>query len=123
MNIALWIAQGLLTALYIVAGGMKVFTPEKMKAQMPEAQKHSTNFFRMIGTLELLGALGVILPMVTGILPWLTPLAAIALVVVQILAILTVHLPAKEYQALPFNLFLLALAVFVAIGRFSLFLH
>ena len=123
MNIALWIAQGLLAVLYIMAGGMKALTPEKMKTQMPWAKRHPTNFIRMIGVFELLGALGVLLPMLTGILPWLTPAAAIGLVLVQILAILTEHLPAKEYQALPFNLLLLALAVFVAIGRFSLFMH
>ena len=123
MNIALWIAQGLLAVLYIMAGGMKVFSTQKMQDQMAWAKKHPANYIRMIGTFELLGALGVVLPMVTGILPWLTPLAAIALVVVQILAILTVHLPEKDYKSLPFNLFLLALAVFVAVGRFSLFLH
>lgn len=123
MNIALWIAQGLLAVLYLAAGGMKAFNPAKMQTQMPWAKRHPANFIRMIGVFELLGALGVLLPMLTGILPWLTPAAAIGLVLVQILAILTEHLPVREYQALPFNLFLLALAVFVTIGRFSLFMH
>lgn len=120
MNIALWVAQILLALLYISAGASKAFNTAKAKEQMPWAKRHSDNFVRFIGTVELLGALGMLLPMLTGILPWLTPVAALGLVLVQGLAILTEHLPAKEYKALPFNLLLLALAVFVLIGRFSI---
>jgi uncharacterized membrane protein YphA (DoxX/SURF4 family) len=60
----------------------------------------------------------MLLPMLTGILPWLTPVAALGLVLVQVLAIFTEHTPNKEYKALPFNLVLLLLAAFVAYGRF-----
>jgi uncharacterized membrane protein YphA (DoxX/SURF4 family) len=57
--------------------------------------------------------------MLTGILPWLTVAAAAGLALVQLLAIITVHIPKKEYKSLPVNLLLLALALFVAIVRFG----
>ena len=76
---------------------------------------------RFIGISEMLGALGLILPLVTGILPWLTVLAAIGLTVIQVLAIFTVHLPRKEFNALPMNALLLTLSAFITFGRWELF--
>ena len=70
---------------------------------------------KAIGTLEILGALGLILPAVTGILPVLVPLAALGLAVTMIGAVI-VHLRRREPFIPP--LVLLALAAFVAIGRF-----
>jgi len=77
-------------------------------------------FVRFVGISELLGALGLILPLVTGILPWLTVLAATGLTIIQALAIFSEHLPKKEYNVIPVNIVLLALAVFVVIGRWTL---
>jgi len=121
MNTALWIAQGLLAAMYLMAGIIKTFQTAKAKEQMPWAKERSDGFVRFVGTSELLGALGLILPLVTGILPWLTPLAAIGLIIIQLLAIFTEHLPKKEYNVIPINVVLLALAAFVVFGRWTLF--
>ena len=121
MNIALWIVQGLLAVLYLLAGALKAFQTAKAKEQLPWAKNRSDGFVRFIGTSELLGALGLILPLVTGILPWLTPLAAIGLIFIQLLAIFTEHLPKQEYNVIPFNIILLALAAFVLVGRWTLF--
>jgi uncharacterized membrane protein YphA (DoxX/SURF4 family) len=123
MNIALWIAQGLLAAMFLMAGSMKAFQPARVREnpQMTWAKDRSDGFIRFVGTSELLGALGLILPLVTGILPWLTALAAFGLALIQLLAIFTEHLPKKEYNVIPINLLLLALAVFVVIGRWTLF--
>lgn len=123
MNIALWIAQGLLAAMYFMVGGMKVFQPAKVRQspQMTWAHARPDNYIRFVGTTEMLGALGLILPLVTGILPWLTVLAAIGLMLVQLLAIFSEHLPRKEYNVIPLNVVLLALAMFVVIGRWILF--
>jgi len=121
MNTALWIAQGLLAAMYLMAGIIKTFQTAKAKEQMPWAKERSDGFVRFVGTSELLGALGLILPLVTGILPWLTPLAAIGLIIIQLLAIFTEHLPKKEYNVIPINVVLLALAAFVVLGRWTLF--
>ena len=121
MNIALWIAQVLLLGAYGMAGVMKTFMTAKAKETLPWAKERSDGFVRFVGIVELAGALGMVLPMLTGILPWLTVLAAVGLAIIQVLAILTVHLPKKEYNVLPINVVLLALAVFVAWGRWGLF--
>ncbi len=123
MNIALWIVQGLLAAMYLMAGQMKTFQPAKVRAtpQMTWAHDKQDGYIRFVGISELLGALGLILPLVTGVLPWLTVVAAVGLALIQLLAITSVHLPKKEYQIIPVNIVLLALAVFVVIGRWTLF--
>jgi uncharacterized membrane protein YphA (DoxX/SURF4 family) len=117
MNIALWVAQILLAALYLAAGSLKTFQTAKARERMPWTQGRSDGYVRFVGISELLGAVGLILPALTGILPWLTPLAALGLAVVQLLAIFTVHLPKKEYKALPMNVILMLLALFVVYGR------
>lgn len=122
MNIALWIIQVLLAGVYGMAGSMKTFTPDKVRAnpQMTWAHDKQDGYIRFVGISELLGAVGLIIPALTGILPWLTPLAAIGLALIQFLAIFTVHLPKKEYQVIPVNIVLLALAIIAAYGRFTL---
>lgn len=123
MNIALWIVQGLLAAMYLMAGSIKAFQPAKVREnpQMTWAHSRPDGFIRFVGVSELLGALGLILPMVTGILPWLTPIAAVGLTLIQLLAIFTEHLPKKEFNVIPVNIVLLGLAVFVIVGRWVLF--
>ena len=121
MNIALWVVQILLAAMYGMAGIMKTFQTPKAKEQLPWAKNRSDGFVRFVGISELLGALGLLLPLVTGIMPWLTVLAAAGLTLIQLLAIFTEHLPKKEYNVLPMNIVLLALAVLVIIGRWTLF--
>ena len=120
MNIALWVVQGLLAVLYGLAGSMKTFTPGKVREnpQMAWAHGQSDSYIRSVGFPELLGALGLILPMVTGILPWLTPLAAVGLSIIQLLALFTVHLPRKE-PIVP-NIILFALSAFIVVGRWGL---
>lgn len=121
MNIALWIVQLLLAIMYGMAGIMKVFQTAKAKEQLPWAKNRSDAFVRFVGISELLGALGLILPIATGIFPWLTLVAAIGLSMIQLLAIFTEHLPKKEYNVLPINVVLLALSVFIVIGRWAFF--
>ncbi|MBI5840216.1 MAG: DoxX family protein [Chloroflexi bacterium] len=121
MNVALWIAQGLLGAMYLMAGSIKTFQIAKVKEQMPWAKNRPDGFVRFVGISELLGALGLILPILTGILPWLTVLAAVGLTIIQLLAIFTEHLPKKEYNVIPMNVVLMALSAFVVIGRWQLF--
>ena len=123
MNIALWIAQGVLAAMYLMAGSMKAFQAAKVREnpQMTWAKNRSNGFIRFVGISELLGALGLILPLVTGILPWLTVLAAVGLLLIQLLAIFTEHLPKKEYNVVPINIVLIAISVFIVFGRWPLF--
>lgn len=121
MNIALWTAQGLLAAMYLMAGSMKTLQTSKTRESMSWTQGRSDGFVRFVGISELLGALGLIVPLVTGILPWLTALAATGLAMIQLLAIFTEHLPKKEFNVIPVNVVLLGLSIFVVIGRWILF--
>ncbi|MET8848621.1 DoxX family protein [Amycolatopsis sp. NPDC004625] len=121
VNIALWVVQGLLALVYLAAGGLKVVrSREQLVASGNfEWMKDSSEAgVKAVGLVEVLGALGVILPRLTGIAPMLTPIAAVGLVIVQIGA-LRVHLVRNERRPLPANvLLLLLLAAFAAVGRF-----
>lgn len=117
MIIAVWIASALLALLYLGAGGTKAFAPiERVNAQMGWTTITGPRATRLIGIAEVLGAIGVILPHATGILPWLSVVAAFALALVQVLAI-GFHLRHRDdLQRMPMNVFLLVLAVFVGVG-------
>lgn len=118
MNIALWIVQILLALVFVMAGIMKATRPfEKLVQNVEWARNVGRGGVRLIGVLEILGAIGLILPAVTGILPWLTPVAAIGLVLTMIGAMIT-HGRRGEFPNMGFNLVLLLLAVFIVYGRF-----
>ncbi|MEU3645930.1 DoxX family protein [Lentzea sp. NPDC034063] len=121
MNIALWVVQGLLAALYLGAGVMKLVRPrEQMIASgnFDWAKDVTDTGLKGIGAVEVLGALGLILPWLTGIAPILTPIAAVGLVIVQVFAA-RAHVKIGDTKSLPVNVILLLLAAFVAIGRFA----
>jgi hypothetical protein len=85
---------------------------------MPWVEDFSAGTVKLIGVVELLAALGLILPAATGIATVLTPLAASGLAVVMVLATIT-HLRRKEPKVIPVNLVLLVVAVVIAWGRFG----
>lgn len=117
LNIGLWVAQALLAALYAMVGFMKLTSPiPELTAMMGWPGDFPAAFVRFVGAAELAGALGLILPMVTKIKPHLTILAALGLVAVQIGAMI-LHIARGEFEVLPINLVLLALAAFVVWGR------
>lgn len=118
MNIALWIIQVLAGIVFFMAGAMKVAqSKEKLEARMAWMADFSVGQIRTIGILEILGALGLVLPPLTGILPWLAVVAAIGLALDMIGAALT-HLRHGELPNIAVNLVLFALVVVVAYGRF-----
>jgi uncharacterized membrane protein YphA (DoxX/SURF4 family) len=118
MSIALWVAQGLLAVAFLAAGVTKLRQPkEKLAKNMSWVEDYSQPAVRLIGTVEVLGAIGVVLPALTGVLPWLTPLAALGLAATMVGAILT-HLRLGERSAVVPPMVLLILAAFVAYGRF-----
>lgn len=119
LNISLWVVQVLLAVAFGFAGVMKSAAPiadlvEKMvwPGALPEG------VVRLIGVSELAAALGLTLPSLTRIKPGLTPLAAAGLVVVMTLAAIF-HVTRGEIGALPVNIGLGALAMFVAWGRWK----
>jgi uncharacterized membrane protein len=118
MNIFLWVLQGLLGAAFVVAGVIKSTQPkEKLAGNMAWVTRRSAGTVRFIGVMEILGGLGLILPWATGIATILTPLAAVGLAVIMVLAIGD-HVRSKEYNVIGINVLLGALAVVIAVGRF-----
>lgn len=120
MNIALWIVQVLVALAFLAAGAMKVAQPkEALVKAMSWTGEIPFGLVRFIGVAEILGALGLIIPAVTKVAPALTPIAAIGLALVMLLAV-GFHVSRKEYSNIAPNIVLLLLALFIVIGRFSL---
>ena len=85
-TIILWTVQALLAALFLFAGGMKLLVPsDQLQAGAPI--HFSAAFIHFIGSCEVLGALGLVLPRATRVLPELTPIAAAGLVIIMIGAV------------------------------------
>lgn len=119
MNIALWVVAIVLAVVFLAAGLSKlVQSKEKLAPRMAWVEDFETGPIKTIGALEVLGAIGLVVPGVTGIAPILVPLAATGLALLMIGAIV-VHARRGEKQAIPVNVVLLLLAVFVAWGRFG----
>jgi putative oxidoreductase len=118
-SIGLWVAQVLLAALYLMAGWMKLSQPMAGLAAMGMgyATEMPELFVRFVGLMEVLGAIGLIAPAASRILPILTPLAALGLSVVQVAAIILHAMRGETAMTLPMNVILLALSLFVLWGR------
>ncbi|MFB2557049.1 DoxX family protein [Herbiconiux liangxiaofengii] len=96
MLIAYWIVAGLLAVFYVYSGGMKVArSREALRPMMGWVDDMPLGAVRVIGGLEVLGAIGLIVPPLVGILPWLALAAAVGLVLVQVGAAV-VHLRRGE---------------------------
>ncbi|GAA2788890.1 DoxX family protein [Crossiella cryophila] len=119
MNTVLWILQIVLAAAMLGAGAAKLSQGrDKLLDKMTWAESYSDPAFRGIGAVEVLGALGLILPAVTGIAPVLVPLAATGLAITMLGAVLT-HVRRKEFGQLAPAAVFLVLAVVIAWGRFG----
>lgn len=109
----LWTAQVLLALTFLFAGGMKLVAPaELLKGPVPLP----VLFLRFIGACETLGAIGLILPSVTRIKPWLTPLAASGLIIIMIGATVVTLVGGQIAPAI-IPAVIGSLAAFVANGR------
>lgn len=116
MNIVLWIVQGLLALAFLLAGFSHAFLPvAQLKTNMAWTGNIPVGLLRFIGIVEILGALGLILPKLTNVLPQLTIAAAIGLALVMVLAIVF-HATRKEYSNIGGNIVLLLLAAFIVVG-------
>ena len=115
-NVALWIVQGVLAALFLFAGGAKLVLPLD---QMVGPVALPGWFLRFLGVAEVLGALGLVLPGLLRIRPGLTPLAAAGLVIIMIGATV-VTLVGGMVVVAPMDVIVALLAAFVAYGRWRL---
>ncbi|MGW0246256.1 DoxX family protein [Nocardia goodfellowii] len=120
MNVVLWIIAGVLAAAFLGAGLMKIAQPKRklVESGMGWAGDFSDGAVKAIGVVEVLGALGLILPAVLGAAPVLVPLAATGLALVMAGAAV-IHGRRKEPQMIAANIVLLILAAFLAWGRFG----
>lgn len=118
MDIAAWIIQILLALAFALAGWQKIVTPtEKFPEAMVVTRNLSVPVRRTVGVLEVAAAVGLILPMLTGILPILTPLAAAGLILTMIGAIFA-NISARQYSSVGINLVFIVLSAFVIYARF-----
>jgi uncharacterized membrane protein len=115
MKIVLWIVSALLAFVFIASGYMKLFAFDQY-AQMAPELAGSRGLVTFIGICELAGAVGLILPRLTGILPALSTWAAIGLATIMVLAT-GFHLMHGEYSHMVVTVIIFALAAFVAYGR------
>src|SRR6266481_6345338 len=113
MNVALWIVQGLLAALFLFAGGAKLVLPLE---QMAGPVALPGWFLRFLGVAEVLGALGLVLPGLLRIRPGLTSLAAAGLVIIMIGAVVITLVGGMVMTTLV-TVVVALLAAFVAYGR------
>jgi hypothetical protein len=121
VNLALWIVAGALAAVFSFAGANKVFVPREKLAAAPGGgwvMDFGPGALGTIGTLEILAAVGLILPAALDIAVVLVPLAAVGLALVMIGAIV-MRLRRHERKSVLVDVVYLGLAVFVAWGRFA----
>ena len=121
MDITLWIFQGVLAFAFLMAGVMKLTSSkDKLREKVGGwVDSFSAGAIKTIGFVELLGAVGLVVPMLADIQPILTPIAATGLAATMVGA-MGVHLKRKETKESGINALIMALAIFVAVGRFVL---
>ena len=121
MDVAAWIVSAVLAALYLMAGFTKIAKPKQALLTEPRlswVEDFSSGQVKAIGAAEIAGALGLVVPWLTGVAQILTPVAAVGLALLQVGAAI-VHGRRGERATVPINLVLCALAVFVAAVRYG----
>jgi hypothetical protein len=121
MNLALWAIAGLLAVVALTGGVTKVFVRKEKLAAAPGGGwtgDASVGFVKTLGVLELLAAVGLILPAVVDIAPVLVPVTAVCWVFLMVGAMVT-HGRRGEAKFVVLNLLYLAVAAFIAWGRFG----
>ncbi|WP_063022798.1 DoxX family protein [Nocardia niwae] len=119
MNLTLWIAAALLAAVALGGGITKTFVPQQKLVAAPGGRwtgQVDAGFVKALGFVEILAAIGLILPAALDIAPVLVPVTAICWIVLMIGAIIT-HLRDDEAKFILVNLVYLALAAYIAWGR------
>ncbi len=120
MNIVLWVIQALLGIAFLMAGLSKSTLPAgKLASMLPWTGDVRLRWPRFIGVCEMLGALGLVLPGVTYVQPWLTVVAAGGLALIMVDAAMF-HQSRHEYSMIAVNVVIFALAVLIVYGRWVL---
>jgi uncharacterized membrane protein YphA (DoxX/SURF4 family) len=120
MGTTLWVLTAILAFGFASAGVMKLLQPQEKLANlgMEWVNDFGSGTVKQIGVLEILGAIGLIVPAAVGVVPVLVPIAAVGLAAVM-LGAAVVHARRKEVPMIAVNAVLFAIAVVVAWGRFG----
>ena len=117
MNTVIWIIQGLLTAIFFLTGFMKVSkSKEALSEHMGWVDSFGESQIKTIGILEIIGAIGLVIPMLLNILPILSVAAATGLAFTMLGAMM-VHAKRKEHKEIGLNIVLFIASVMVIVGR------
>ncbi|MBV9227861.1 MAG: DoxX family protein [Chloroflexi bacterium] len=120
MNITLWIIQALVAILFLIVGYLKAFQPlDTLAKSFKWIPSFPPSFVRFLGICEILGAIGIVLPPLTHILPWLAIAAAVGFILAAGGGAI-VHIARREYAVIVPNIILVILSAFVIYGRLTL---
>ncbi len=117
MNITLWVLQVLLALAFFAHGLLLLTPPPEIAAQMNASLPRS--FWVFLGVAEVLTAVGLTLPGLTRIVPWLVPCAAVGVMIVMIAATVY-HVARGEFSSAAITAVLLAVATFTAYARWRI---
>ena len=111
------ITEGILATVFFLSGTIIYVFKDKLKSRLSWLTAYSPNMVLFICLAKVMGALGIIFPVYFNVLPILTPIAAIGIATIMILA-MRYHILKKEYKDIPATIVFLALSIFVAFNRF-----
>jgi uncharacterized membrane protein len=117
-NVSLWVAQSLLAAMFLLAGVTKFATSIEEQRKMEWAKHVSAGLIHFTGSVEILGAIGLLLPAILKIKTWLTPLAAVGITIIMVVA-LALNVSVADTKPVMPILVIAAIALFIAWGRFK----
>ena len=117
MNTTSWIIQGILATVFTLSGTIIYLFKDKLKSKLSWLTEYSPNMVLFICVSKIIGAMGLILPMYFNVLPILTPIAALGLASIMMLA-MAYHFRKKECKDLPATIIFWALSLFVAYNRY-----
>ena len=120
MNVFLWVLAGVLAAVFLASGAMKLLRTKEQLAGAGQGwvEKFPPGTIKLIGVLELAAAIGLVLPPALDIAPVLAPIAAVGLIIVMAGAV-TTHARRQEWSNVAVNVVLAVLGAVVAWGRFG----
>jgi hypothetical protein len=116
MNLVLWVLQGLLAAAFLAHGLMLLFPPASLVEAINATMSPAFRLF--LGVAEVLGAIGLTLPGITRVQPWLVPAAAVGIMIVMISATI-LHVARNEVSSAITTFILLVMATYVAYMRWK----
>jgi uncharacterized membrane protein YphA (DoxX/SURF4 family) len=120
MNVFLWVLAGVLAAVFLASGAMKLLRTKEQLAGAGQGwvEQFPPGMIKLIGVLEVAAAIGLVLPPALDIAPVLAPIAAVGLIIL-IAGAVTTHARRQEWSNVAVNAFLAVLGAVVAWGRFE----